>query len=122
MKNSAIFFYTLGVAALVAFVIGCTTTKQTENLLSAAGFKAQPAITAAQQAHLKSLPDHKVSSVKKDGKQYFVYPDVARNVLYIGQSAQYEQYKKLRAQQELADEQINPAEENEIQTAVWGAW
>ncbi len=112
----------LAVAAAFAFVTGCSTTRQTEDLLSAAGFKAQPATTAPQQAHLKSLPDHKVSSVRKDGKQYFVYPDVARNVLYTGQSAQYEQYKKLRAQQQLADEQPGPYEQEEIQTSVWGAW
>ena len=122
MKKSTTFFLTLGVAALAAFVVGCTTTQQTENLLSSSGFKATPATTVQQQAHLKSLPAHKVSSVQRDGKQYFVYPDVARNVLYVGQSAQYEQYKKLRAQQKLAEEQPSPYEEREIQTSVWGGW
>jgi hypothetical protein len=120
--KTTILVSSISVAVLLAFVSGCATARQTEDLLSAAGFKAQPAITAPQQAHLKSLPDHKVSSVRKDGNQYFVYPDVARNVLYVGQSAQYEQYKKLRAQQALTEEQINPAEEREIQTSVWGAW
>ena len=110
----------LWVAALLAFVSGCATTKNTEELLSAAGFKAHPATTAQQQAHIKSLPAHKVSAVQKGGKTYYVFPDVARNVLYVGQSAEYEQYKKLRRQQELADEQDNPAEQLQVETAVWG--
>ena len=107
---------------LLALISGCATTKQTEDLLSAAGFKAQPATTPEQQAHLKSLPAHKVTTVQKDGKQYFVYPDVAHNVLYTGQRAQYEEYKKLRQQQQMAEEQIQPAEQMEIKSAVWGQW
>lgn len=107
-------------ALLLALVSGCASTRQTEDLLSKAGFKTHPAVTAQDQAQLKSLPAHKVSAVTKDGKHYFVYPDAARNLYYVGQSAEYEQYKKLRAQLQLAEEQINPAEEMQIQTSVAG--
>jgi len=120
IKKSAILTGSLSVAALLALVPGCASTKQTEGLLSAAGFKTHPATTPQQQAHLKSLPAHKVSAVQKDGKTYYVFPDVARNVLYVGQSTEYEQYKKLRRQQDLAEEQLNPAEEMQLQSALWG--
>ena len=119
IRKMAVLIGSLCVAVLIAFVSGCATTKQTEDLLSAAGFKAHPATTAQQQAHLKSLPAHKVSVVQKGGKTYYVFPDVTKNVLYVGQSAQYEEYQKLRAQQDLAAEHT-PAEQMQVETALWG--
>jgi hypothetical protein len=108
---------------LLAFVNGCATTKQTEDLLSAAGFKTQPATTPEQQAHLKSLPAHTLTPVQRAGKQYFVYPDVAHNVLYIGQNAQYQEYKKLRQEQKSAAEvQLSPTARETTEMAVWGNW
>jgi hypothetical protein len=94
----------LSFAVLLAFAPGCSTTRQTEHLLTAAGFKTVPASNPARQALLKSLPAGKVSSVQRDGKQYFVYPDAGQNVFYAGQTAQYEQYKKLRSEQHVAEE------------------
>ena len=120
MKNSTTFFLTLGVAALVTFVVGCTTTQQTENLLSAAGFKATPATTAQQQAHLKTLPAHKVTLVVRDGQTYYVYPAPAQQVLYVGQAAQYQEYQKLRLQKQMAEDQAQAAEMNS--EPGWGAW
>ena len=109
-------------AALFGIVSGCATTVQTEDLLTGAGFKARPATTAEQQAQLKSLPARKVSSVQKDGKTYFVYPDAARNVIYIGQNAEYQRYKQLRAQWDMAEEQHNQAEQQQLQWTVDGIW
>jgi hypothetical protein len=122
MKKITTLLTTLNAIVLLALVSGCATTKQTEDLLSAAGFKPQPATTPEQQAHLKALPAHKVSSVQRDGKQYFVYPDVAHNVLYIGSSDQYQEYQRLRKQQQLAEEQNTPAEQMQINWSVWGGW
>lgn len=106
-------------AVLIAVGSGCASTKQTEDLLTAAGFKARPATTAAQQTQLKSLPTHKVSTIEKGGKKYYVYPDAAKNVIYVGDSAQYEQYQKLRKQQQWAEEQANPAVQLQDDTAFW---
>lgn len=106
-------------AVLLTFGPGCASTKQTEDLLTAAGFKTRPATTAAQQEHLKSLP-RKVSLLQKDGKNYYVFPDAARNVLYVGDNTQYEEYQKLRKQQAWAEEQVNPAAEMQTATALWG--
>ena len=106
-------------AILIAVGAGCASTKQTEDLLTAAGFKARPATTAAQQTQLKSLPAHKVSTIEKGGKKYYVYPDAAKNVIYVGDGAQYEQYRKLRKQQEWAEEQANPAVQLQDDTAFW---
>jgi hypothetical protein len=108
------------VLALLALAIGCSTTKETENLLSAAGFKTMPATTAQQQAHLKTLPPNKVTSVVRDGKTYFVFPDAKAQVLYVGQQAQYDAYQKLRLEKQMAQEQLEAAEGNA--SGDWGAW
>jgi hypothetical protein len=120
MKMKTYLLSKIGTVALVAFVTGCSTTKQTENLLSAAGFKAMPATTPQQQAHLKTLPAHKVTMVVRDGKTYYVYPDQPHKVLYVGQEAQYQEYQRLRLQNQMAEEQVQAAEMNS--DAAWGAW
>jgi hypothetical protein len=100
--------------------LGCSTTKQTENMLSAAGFKMMPATTPEQQAHLKTLPPNKVTMVVRDGKTYFAFPDIKQQVLYVGQQAQYDAYQKLRLQKQLAADQVQAAEMNS--EPAWGAW
>ncbi len=112
-----------GMAVFTALAIGCASTKQTESLLSAAGFKMMPATTPAQEAHLKTLPAGKVTVVVREGKTYFVYPDAKQNVLYVGQQAQYDQYQKLRLQNQMAEEQVEAAQANaDAAFAPWGGW
>ncbi len=109
--------------ALVGLAIGCASTKHTENLLSAAGFKAVPATTPEQEAHLKALPPGKVTMVIRNGKTYYAFPDLKQNVLYIGQDPQYQQYQKLRIQEQLAQDQVDTAEMNtEASWNMWGPW
>jgi hypothetical protein len=110
-------------AALLSLVAGCSTTRQTENLLTAAGFTTMSATTDAQKAHLKTITPNKVTTVVRDGKTYFVFPDAKHEVLYVGQQPQYEEYQKLRLQKQMADEQLQAAEMNsEAAYGVWGGW
>ena len=120
MKKAINLLTILGVAALVAFVTGCASTKGTENLLSAAGFNTIPANTPERQAHLKSLPPHKITMVVRDGKTYYVYPDQAHQVLYVGQETQYQEYQRLRLQNQMAEDQAQAAEMNAA--AGWDTW
>ena len=50
--------------------------------------------TAAQQQKLKSLPPDKVSAIQKDGKTYYVFPDVAHNLAYVGGPKEYKPIAK----------------------------
>jgi hypothetical protein len=110
----------LAACAAAALVIGCSTTKSTENMLSAAGFKIIPATTPQQQAHLKTLPRDKITMVERKGTNYFVFPDAKSQVLYVGKSAQYQEYQKLRLQNQMAEEQADAAE---LSSAPgWEAW
>jgi hypothetical protein len=112
----------LAIAAVAGVAIGCSTTKDRENMLSAAGFKAIPADTPERQTHLKSLPNDKLTTVQRNGTLYYVFPDQKQNVLYVGQEQQYQQYQQLRYQKQLADEQLSAASMNENAWGAWGAW
>ena len=112
----------VGAAAVLVLILanGCASNKQTEDLLSSAGFKMLSATNAAQEAHLQTLPPHKISEVQRNGKMYFVYPDAGRNVLYVGQSEQYQKYQKLLEERNLEEQQMNEREIDE--DTGWNAW
>jgi hypothetical protein len=113
----------IGAVALLALAAGCMTTRQTEDLLVEAGFKKVPATTPEQQAHLKTMPTHKMTTVRRDGKQFYLYPDVRRQVLYVGQPAQYQEYQKLCQQYQAAVQQTDEEIMNaEAVRSAWGDW
>jgi len=107
---------------VAALAIGCSTTKDNENMLSAAGFKMVPADTPEREAHLNSLPADKITTVQRNGTLYYVFPDPKKNMLYVGQQPQYEAYQKIRLQNQMAQEQLSAAEMNENAWGVWGPW
>lgn len=123
MKRVMTLFGRIGAVAIVALAVGCMTAHQTENLLSEAGFKIVPATTPQQQAHLKTLPAGKVTIARREGTTYYVYPDAARQVIYVGKDVQYQHYLKLCRQHETAEPGLNSAEvNNEPGWGPWGAW
>jgi hypothetical protein len=123
MKRISAFAFILGLLGLGAIVVGCSTTKSTENLLSAAGFKMVPAATVEQKAHLGTLPANKVTMVQRDGKTYFVFPDAKQQVMYVGMQPQYSEYQRLRLQKQMAEDQAQAAEMSaQPAWGVWGGW
>jgi hypothetical protein len=110
----------LAVGVVIALAMGCSTTSEKENMLSAAGFKAVQANTPEREAHLKSLPKDKITAVRRNGVVYYTFPDPKSNTLYVGTEQQYQQYQKLRYQKQMADEQLNTAEM--YNEAPWGVW
>ncbi len=97
----------LGAFALAALV-ACTAAPsapppqpQAENLLAAAGFKTIVASTDKQLQMLPTLPAGQVTVVTQTGKNYFVYPDAAKNRIYVGTEKEYQAYMRLRARNNL---------------------
>jgi hypothetical protein len=105
---------------LVVIALGCGTTNEKENMLTAAGFKMVPADTQEKLAHLNSLPEGKITPVQRAGTLYYAFPDKKNNMLYVGQQEQYQEYQKLRLQKQMADEQLSAADANENAWGVWG--
>ena len=123
MKRISAFAVIIGLLGLGAIVVGCSTTKSTENLLSVAGFRMFPAATVEQKAHLGTLPANKVTMVQREGKTYFVFPDAKQQAIYVGMQPQYSEYQRLRLQKQMAEDQAQAAEMNSQPAwGVWGGW
>jgi hypothetical protein len=96
--------------ALLALVAGCAGTPaagpgsaQVEGLLTAAGFKPVVASSDRQLQQLPTLPAGQVTVVTQTGKDWFLYPDLAKNRVYVGTQVEYRTYLKLRTQNNLPD-------------------
>jgi hypothetical protein len=104
LSNSSV----LAALATLVLVAGCANTStsaqsaaptpQTESLLLAAGFKTVVASTDKQLQEIPKLPAGQVTVMSNTGKNYFVYPDLARKQIYVGTEKEYQAYLKLRAQ------------------------
>ena len=87
--------------AIAALAVGCASTPPPppsvdENALSAAGFKVVLAKTPEQQEHLRSLSPGQITGMERNGTPFFVYPDAAKNQLYVGTQNEYQAYRRLR--------------------------
>jgi hypothetical protein len=124
MKKLITLFKLACACCLLAPAIGCKTTQNTESLLAQAGFKTLTATTPEQQAHLKSLRAGHVSVVQRAGKIYYVFPDVARNLLYVGRQDDYENYENLRwLQNHSGERHATPTDiASDLNWGVWGGW
>ena len=119
-----------GVAAVCTVLsMGCATTQSTtqnrEAMLAASGFKTITPKTAAQKQKLQNLPPGKVTMIQKKGKTYYIFPDPAHNLAYVGGPKQYQQYQQLRIDNKLAKESLETADvyqDAEMQWSVWGGW
>jgi len=118
---------TLGIllAGLVFAASACVTQeiKQTEPLLSAAGFKNKIAETPAQLANIETMVPHKLVPHQRDGETYWVYadPKVCKCV-YVGNEKAYQEYQRLAFKQRLANQQEMTAAMNQDAAMNWGLW
>ena len=72
-------------------------------MLTEAGFKTVVASTDKQLQTIPTLPAGQVTVITQTGKNWFVYPDLARNRVYVGTEKEYRAYLKLRTQNNLPD-------------------
>jgi len=85
--------------AAAALLPGCATpppAPPAESQLLAAGFKVLAAKTVQQQEHLRTLAPGKITEWQRNGVHFFVYPDVAKNQLYVGTPKEYAAYRRVR--------------------------
>ncbi|MAA99625.1 MAG: hypothetical protein CMN87_00040 [Stappia sp.] len=120
MKPSAI--AALALAGLTA--AGCVSAVQNrESMLSAAGFRVRVADTPEKVASLKKLPAHKFVMQSKNGTPYFVYADPSVcGCLYYGTEENYQSYKAMVFEQNLANEQQTAAMMMQQAAFDYGPW
>ena len=127
MKQKRVLFTMISLTALLALIAGCATTQTASiedkrAMLVAAGFKTVTPKNAAQQQKLQTLKTGQVAQVQKNGKTYYVVADPSQNVVYVGGPQQYQNYQQMRAQKQLADENLETAELYQDASMNWGAW
>ena len=116
-------FKVLGAITLLAIAAGCTsTTTQTTDLLSAAGFKVATADTPQKQQLLATLTPGKLTLINWKGKQFYVQP-ASSNQAYVGTPVEYQAYQQLRLAKQLSNNDLMAAQLNQQSMYGWGnAW
>ncbi len=95
---------------------------QREETLLKAGFKPVP-LTEAQEQRLQALHQlhyEKITTIKRQGKVYFIYPDVAHHRILVGRNRQFMQYNEL-----VADQLTPPRKKRSLRRLEWaesGVW
>ena len=126
MKQIRTLFNMVGVIALLALMVGCATTatfpQEKANMLVAAGFKTITPRTAAQQQKLQQLQTGQVATINRQGRTYYIVADPHQNLVYVGGPHEYQVYQQMRAQHQLAQENLQTAEMYQDAAMQWGAW
>ena len=126
MKQKQVSIMMIAATALLALIAGCaTTTTSTQdqaNMLVAAGFKTISPKTSAQQQKLQQLQTGQVAQIQKNGRTYYIVADPPRNVVYVGGPTEYQAYQQMRAQRQLAQENLQTAEMYQDAAMDWGTW
>ena len=116
----------LVLAAIVLGLTGCASiqagdTRANERLLTAAGFQMKAADTPEKAAHLQQLKPGKIIRREQNGQASYVYADrTVCNCLYTGTEQQFQEYRRLARQQNVADEDTSIAEDSSDRWGIWG--
>jgi hypothetical protein len=126
-RQSQLNFILIFAAALAAlFVAGCAEmgSGNTTSLLTAAGFRARTPQTPKQQQIYAALPPYQVQHATVPGKGvFYVYKDEKAGIAYVGREQEYQRYKELAVQQQIAQNYYMAAEMDRAAAFGWyGAW
>lgn len=113
-------FAVLTAALLLA---GCASTRQTESLLTTAGFREVPAASMGLAGFTNPLPPGEVTLRSQGGTNYYLFPLPHGDAVYVGEEPQYQEYQRLLQQQQAAEAREGRARlMASPQWTGWGAW
>ncbi|MBY8975156.1 hypothetical protein KHP62_05015 [Rhodobacteraceae bacterium NNCM2] len=115
--------FIVGIAA--AALAGCAAeeARDTEQLLSAAGFEMKLADTPERMAHLETLQQRQLISHQTDSGLRYTYADAAGcKCLYSGDEQNYQDYQKLAVKEKIARQEEMTAAMNQQAAMNWGLW
>ncbi len=111
--------------AAATFLAGCAEmgSTNTKSLLSAAGFHIRTPQTPLQKEVYTALPAYQVQRVSREDKVLYVYKDESAGVAYVGREPEYQRYKELCIQQQIAEQYYMASQWNTYYSNRWyGAW
>jgi hypothetical protein len=116
--------FAVAIAAVSMLLSGCASMEahQKESLMSAAGFRTRTPTTPKQIAIFQSLKPYKMHRAVVKGQVLYAYADPSKDMIYVGTQKEYNAYKALNLQQNIAEEQEMTASMNEEAAMDWGDW
>ena len=114
----------LAAGAAVFLFTGCEAEQtNTKSLLSAAGFHTLTPSTPTQKEVWAQMPSYSVQRVSANGKTVYAYKDEKAGIAYVGREAEYQRYKNLCIQQQIAQQYYAAATWDPYWSGRWyGAW
>ncbi len=96
-----------------------TAALDTENMLSASGFRMKPADTVFKSEHIDSMQQRILLSHVQDGSVYYAYADAEYcNCIYVGSERNFQEYQRLSIEQSTAE----MSQEAAMNWGPWGGW
>jgi hypothetical protein len=119
--KTSITLLSLGAGIILTALGGCASvgSTNTESLLSAAGFVVRTPETPKQKEIYATLPAYKVHRATVNDKVFYVYKDEKAGVAYVGHEPEYQRYKQLAVQQQIAQDQYMAAELDRQSALQW---
>ena len=111
LSNLVLASLIVAVCGLIGFA-GCATMEAAsqESLLKSAGFQERTPSTEKQKAAYQALPAYHLHQLTLKGRTTYAYKDEKAGVVYLGNEAQYAQYRQLAAKAKLKEEQFTAAQ------------
>jgi transposase len=120
-SKTSIILLSLAAGIVLSALGGCASvgSTNTESLLSAAGFIVRTPETPKQKQIYATLPAYKVHRATVNDKVFYVYKDEKAGVAYVGHEPEYQRYKQLAVQQQIAQDQYMAAELDRESALQW---
>jgi hypothetical protein len=109
----------------VLFIVGCAEMEQnnTKSQLSAAGFHTVTPTTPLQKEVYAQMPSYRVQRISLKNKVIYAYKDESAGIAYVGHEPEYQRYKNLCIQQQIAQDYYMAYSMNPYWNNRWyGAW
>jgi hypothetical protein len=113
-----------GLFVLFAFLLnaGCQSLQPKEGLLTQAGFKSVKPLSPQQASLIMKLPQGHLTSLVRNGKTLFLFPDSSHHLLLVGNQAAYETYQQLHLKNNLSRDTLATKALNADASIDWSDW
>jgi hypothetical protein len=103
ISNKLTIFAAVGMSLILA---ACAEMEahNTKSLLSAAGFRVRTPETPLQKKVYAALTNQRVERATVNGKVFYVFKDEEQGVAYVGHEPEYQRYRQLCIQQQIAQD------------------
>jgi hypothetical protein len=102
--------------------IGCQSLQPKEELLTQAGFRSIKHLSPQQASLIVKLPQGHITSIVKNGKTIFLFPDSTHHLLLVGNQAEYQTYQQLRLKKNISRDAMATKSLNVDAASDWSDW